>query len=298
MEDIMKKITEKLLEKFKEYLYEEEKSTATINKYICDLGKLVKYANGWELNKKLIVGYKEYLQNKGCYKSGSINSFLAAANCFFQFMDWNDLKVKTIKLQKKIFMPNNKDLSKEEYKKLINAAEKSGKIKLAMIIQTLCAIGLRVSELSFITVKSVNEGIIVVYCKGKERQILIPKALQTKLLYYIHKNGTKKGIVFCTRNGNPIDRSNIWREMKSICQKAGVEQEKVFPHNLRHFFAKTFYHSCKDIARLADILGHSSIETTRIYIMTTSSEYQKQLDGMELVIENWDMPFIDKKIQN
>lgn len=280
----MRTITNKLIEKFREYLYEEEKSNATVSKYICDIKKLKEYANGQELDKKLIVGYKEYLQNKGCYKSGSINSFLVAANCFFQFMGWNDLKIKTIKVQKKAFMPNNMDLSKAEYKKLVAAAEKSGKIQLAMLIQTLCAIGLRVSELAFITVKSVNEGTVNVYCKGKERQILIPKALQMKLLYYIHKNGTKNGVVFHTRSGKPINRSNIWREMKSLCQEAGVEQEKVFPHNLRHLFAKTFYNTCKDIAKLADILGHSSIETTRVYIMTTSREYQKHMDEMDLVV--------------
>ena len=280
----MRTVTNKLVEKFREYLYEEEKSNATVSKYICDIKKLKEYANGHELDKKLIVSYKEYLQNKGCYKSGSINSFLVAANCFFQFMGWNDLKIKTIKVQKKAFMPNNMDLSKAEYKKLVAAAEKSGKIQLAMLIQTLCAIGLRVSELAFITVKSVNEGTVNVYCKGKERQILIPKALQIKLLYYIHKNGTKNGVVFCTRSGKPINRSNIWREMKSLCKEAGVEQEKVFPHNLRHLFAKTFYNTCKDIAKLADILGHSSIETTRVYIMTTSREYQKHMDEMDLVV--------------
>lgn len=280
----MRTVTNKLVEKFREYLYEEEKSNATVSKYICDIKKLKEYANGHELDKKLIVSYKEYLQNKGCYKSGSINSFLVAANCFFQFMGWNDLKIKTIKVQKKAFMPNNMDLSKAEYKKLVAAAEKSGKIQLAMLIQTLCAIGLRVSELAFITVKSVNEGTVNVYCKGKERQILIPKALQIKLLYYIHKNGTKNGVVFCTRSGKPINRSNIWREMKSLCKEAGVEQEKVFPHNLRHLFAKTFYNTCKDIAKLADILGHSSIETTRVYIMTTSKEYQKHMDEMYFVV--------------
>ena len=280
----MRTVTNKLVEKFREYLYEEEKSNATVSKYICDIKKLKEYANGHELDKKLIVSYKEYLQNKGCYKSGSINSFLVAANCFFQFMGWNDLKIKTIKVQKKAFMPNNMDLSKAEYKKLVAAAEKSGKIQLAMLIQTLCAIGLRVSELAFITVKSVNEGTVNVYCKGKERQILIPKALQIKLLYYIHKKKKKNGVVFCTRSGKPINRSNIWREMKSLCKEAGVEQEKVFPHNLRHLFAKTFYNTCKDIAKLADILGHSSIETTRVYIMTTSKEYQKHMDEMDFVV--------------
>lgn len=170
---------------------------------------------------------------------------------------------------------------------IVTTAEKARKIKLAMIIQTLCAIGLRISELASITVKSVNSGIVIVYCKGKERQILIPKALQNKLLYYIYKNSITSGPVFCTRTGKPVDRSNIWREMKSLCKESGVEPEKVFPHNLRHLFAKTFYSTCKDIAKLADILGHSSIETTRIYIMTTSKEYQKQIDEMGLVTGKW-----------
>ncbi|MFG6394845.1 MAG: tyrosine-type recombinase/integrase [Lachnospiraceae bacterium] len=294
----MRKITDKLIKKFKEYLYEEEKSTATASKYICDLKKLAKYTGSQELTKKLIINYKEYLQNSGKYKTGSINSFIVAANCFFKFMGWEDLKVKTIKVQKKTFVPDNRDLSKEEYKKLVMAAEKAGKIKLAMIIQTLCAIGLRISELASVTVQSVNSGTVTVYCKGKERQILIPRQLQVKLLYYIHKNQTKNGVVFCTRNGKPIDRSNIWREMKSLCKEAGVEAEKVFPHNLRHLFAKTFYNTCNDIAKLADILGHSSIETTRIYIMTTSREYQKQLDIMGLSVGNWGMPGKRDKIRH
>lgn len=283
----MRKITSQMVEKFREYLYEEEKSPTTAKKYICDLNKLIIYAGEQELTKKLVISYKESLQSSKKYKSDSINSFLVAINCFFQFMGWEDLRVKTIKIQKKTFMPDNRELSKEEYKKLVTTAEKARKIKLAMIIQTLCAMGLRISELASITVKSVNSGIVIVYCKGKERHILIPKALQNKLLYYIHKNGITSGPVFCTRTGKPIDRSNIWREMKSLCKESGVEPEKVFPHNLRHIFAKTFYSTCKDIAKLADILGHSSIETTRIYIMTTSKEYQKQIDEMGLVTGKW-----------
>lgn len=293
----MKRITKQMLEKFKKYLYEEEKSHATINKYICDLSKLKMYAGDQELTKKLVISYKEYLQNSGKYQSGSINSFLVAANCFFKFMGWEHLRVKTIRVQKKSFTPDNKNLSKKEYKKLVATAEKARKIKLAMIIQTLCAIGLRISELASITVKSVNSGIVIVYCKGKERQILIPKALQNKLLYYIHKNNIKSGPVFCTRTGKPVDRSNIWREMKSLCKDAGIEPEKVFPHNLRHLFAKTFYNTCKDIAKLADILGHNSIETTRIYIMTTSKEYQEQIDKMELVAGKWGVAAWRDKIQ-
>lgn len=293
----MRKITSQMVEEFREYLYEEEKSPATASKYICDLNKLSIYAGEEELTKKLVINYKEYLQSNGEYKSGSINSFLVAVNCFFRFMGWEDLRVKTIKVQKKAFMPDNRDLSKEEYKKLVDTAEKNRKIKLAMIIQTLCATGLRISELSSITVKSVNSGIVIVYCKGKERQILIPKALQNKLLYYIHKNGITYGTVFCTKTGKPVDRSNIWREMKSLCEEAGVEPEKVFPHNLRHLFAKIFYSTCKDIAKLADILGHSSIETTRVYIMTTSKEYQKQIDGMGLVTGKWGVSGWQDKVQ-
>lgn len=294
----MRQITNNMTEKFREYLYEEEKSIATADKYVRDLKKLQKYAIGQELTKKLIINYKEYLQNSGIYKTGSINSFIVSANCFFKFMKWEDLKIKTIKVQKKTFVPDNRDLSKEEYKKLVMAAEKAGKIKLAMIIQTLCAIGFRISELASLTVQSVNSGTVTIYCKGKERQILIPRQLQIKLLYYIHKNHTKNGTVFCTRNGKPIDRSNIWREMKSLCKETDIEPEKVFPHNLRHLFAKTFYNTCNDIAKLADILGHSSIETTRVYIMTTSKEYQKQLDIMGLAVGNWGRPDKQDKIKH
>ncbi len=280
----MRKITDLSLEKYKEYLYEEEKSTATVNKYINDLNKLKKFADGKELTKTLVISYKEYLQTECCYKTSSINSFLAAANCFFEFMEWFDLRVKTIRVQKQVFTPAAKDLSKEEYKRLVKTAERTGNTRLAMIIQALCAMGIRVSELEFITVKSVKDGVVKVYCKGKERQVLIPKSLQVKILYYIYKNSISHGTVFCTNSGKPVDRSNIWREMKSLCGKADVEDGKVFPHNLRHLFAKTFYHAFKDIAKLADILGHNSIETTRVYVMTTSNEYQKQLDNMDLVI--------------
>ncbi len=280
----MRKITELSLEKYKEYLYEEEKSVAIVNKYISDLVSSFPSANFFNLFKSLIISYKEYLHADCCYKTSSINSFLAAANCFFEFMEWFDLRVKTIRVQKQVFTPAGRDLSKEEYKRLVKVAEKTGKTRLAMIIQALCAMGIRVSELEFITVNSVKDGVVKVYCKGKERQVLIPKALRVKILYYIHKNRISYGTVFCTNSGKPVDRSNIWREMKSLCGEAEVEDGKVFPHNLRHLFAKTFYHACKDIAKLANILGHNSIETTRIYVMTTSNEYQKQLDNMDLVI--------------
>ena len=277
-------ITEEKILQYQEYLYEEEKTTATIKKYICDLKKLMDYLSGREITKKLMVEYKEALRKEKGYRLTSINSFLVAANRFFEYMGWYDLRVKTYRIQKEIFVPENRDLSKAEYKKLVQAAMKKGKKRLAMILQTICAAGIRISELSCVTVESVVKGIVEIYCKGKQRIVLLPKKLQKKLLRYIQEKEIKSGILFCTSSGKPVDRSNIWKEMKGLCEEAEVTEEKVYPHNLRHLFAKEFYAVEKDIAKLADILGHSSVETTRIYIKSTSAEHQKQLNMMELVV--------------
>ena len=277
-------ITEEKILQYQEYLYEEEKTTATIKKYICDLKKLMDYLSGREITKKLMVEYKEALRKEKGYRLTSINSFLVAANRFFEYMGWYDLRVKTYRIQKEIFVPENRDLSKAEYKKLVQAAMKKGKKRLAMILQTICAAGIRISELSCVTVESVVKGIVEIYCKGKQRIVLLPKKLQKKLLRYIQEKEIKSGILFCTSSGKPVDRSNIWKEMKGLCEEAEVTEEKVYPHNLRHLFAKEFYAVEKDIAKLADILGHSSVETTRIYIKSTSAEHQKQLNMMGLVV--------------
>ena len=277
-------ITEEKILQYQEYLYEEEKTTATIKKYICDLKKLMDYLSGREITKKLMVEYKEALRKEKGYRLTSINSFLVAANRFFEYMGWYDLRVKTYRIQKEIFVPENRDLSKAEYKKLVQAAMKKGKKRLAMILQTICAAGIRISELSCVTVESVVKGIVEIYCKGKQRIVLLPKKLQKKLLRYIQEKEIKSGILFCTSSGKPVDRSNIWKEMKGLCKEAEVTEEKVYPHNLRHLFAKEFYAVEKDIAKLADILGHSSVETTRIYIKSTSAEHQKQLNMMGLVV--------------
>lgn len=282
--DMERKITGGLLEKYKEYLYEQEKSRATIQKYMCDLDKLVEFIGDRELTKVLMIEYKEYLREKKDYKTSSINSFLVAANRFFEYMEWYELKVRSFKVQKGAFMPESRELTKEEYKKLVRAAKEMGKEKTGMIIQTICVTGIRVSELSAITISAVKKGIAVIYNKGKERQILIPRDLQIRLLDYIRKHGIKKGAVFQTSKGKAVDRTWIWREMKKLCEKAGVEKDKVFPHNLRHLFARTFYTLHKDIAKLADILGHSSIETTRIYLKESYVEHQKQLNQMELLV--------------
>lgn len=277
-------ITQKELEKFREYLYEEEKSSATIQKYMRDVEKLFKYAKGKMLEKRTIIEYKEMLKSSGKYQLSSINSFLAAANCFFEFMGWHDLKVKTFRIQKKAFVPENRDLTKQEYQRLVQTARAKGKGRLSLILETICATGIRISELSEITVSDVEHGMAVIYGKGKVRQILIPKELQKKLLYYIRKEKLAQGAVFQTSGGKTVNRSNIWREMQKLCKDAGVEEGKVFPHNLRHLFAKSFYQIEKDIAKLADVLGHSNIETTRIYVKTTSHEYQRQLEAMGLVM--------------
>lgn len=283
----MKKIiTESMLEKYKIYLYEQEKSRATIQKYMCDLKKLVEFADNRELNKTLVIQYKEHLRENALYKTTSINSFLVAANRFFEFLGWYELKVKTFKMQKEVFLPENRELSKQEYKKLIKTAMNKGKVRIAMIIQTICATGIRVSELSAITIVSVKKGMATIYNKGKERQVLIPRDLQVRLLRYIRMQKIKKGMVFQTSSGNAIDRTWIWREMKKLCSDAGIDQDKVFPHNLRHLFARTFYYLYKDIAKLADILGHSSIETTRIYLKESYTEHQKQLEKLNLLVCN------------
>ena len=279
-------VTEEILSGYQEYLYEEEKSEATIKKYMRDLGKLVLYAGGKEITKKMVVGYKEYLRKKKKYKLTSINSFLVAANRLFEYLGWYDLRVRTYKIQKEAFVPENRDLSREEYKRLVKAALKKGKIRLAMIIQTICATGMRISELASVTLESVAGGVVEIYCKGKQRIILLPGKLRKKLLRYIKENKIAGGIVFRTSGGKAVDRSNIWKEMKMLSKEAGVQESKVYLHNLRHLFAKEFYTAGKDIAKLADVLGHSNIETTRGYIKTTSREHQRLLDQMGLALCN------------
>lgn len=277
-------ITEEKILQYQEYLYEEEKAMATIKKYMCDLKKLLEYAAGREMTKKLMIQYKEMLREEKGYRLTSINSFLVAANRFFEYLGWYELKVKTYRIQKELFVPADRDLSKEEYKKLVLCVLRQGKKRLAMILQTICAAGIRVSELSSVTVESVMKGAVEIYCKGKQRTVLFPKKLQKKLLRYIQEKGIISGPVFCTSSGKAVDRSNIWKEMKKLSEETEVAEEKVYPHNLRHLFAKEFYAIEKDIAKLADVLGHSSVETTRIYIKSTSEEHQKQLNMMKLVI--------------
>jgi len=277
-------ITEEIFLHYKEYLYSEEKSESTIKKYMRDLRKLAGYMAGREVTKKLVAGYKKYLKEKKGYKLTSINSFLVAANRLFEYLGWYDMRVRTYRIQKEVFVPESRNLSKAEYKRLVKAALNKGKKRLAMIIQTVCATGMRISELASVTLESVAGCVVEIYCKGKQRIILLPGKLRKKLLRYIKENKIAGGIVFRTSGGKAVDRSNIWKEMKMLSKEAGVQESKVYLHNLRHLFAKEFYTAGKDIAKLADVLGHSNIETTRGYIKTTSREHQKLLDQMDLVL--------------
>ena len=209
---------------------------------------------------------------------------LASINSLFAFLGWHDLKVKSIKLQQQIYCPEEKELTKAEYARLCRTAERNHNERLNLILQTICGTGIRVSELQFITVEAVKLGEATVSCKAKTRSVFIVKELQKKLLRYAAEQNIKSGMIFITRTGKPLSRTNIWREMKALCNEAGVNPQKVFPHNLRHLFARVFYGIEKDIAKLADILGHSSINTTRIYIISTGTEHRRRMENMRLII--------------
>lgn len=275
-------LTEKLIEQFSAHLKREEKSENTTKKYLRDVKSFADFAKG-RVTKKAVIAYKEHLLNKN-YAIHSVNSMIAALNSLFSFLGWSDCKVKAIKLQRQIYCPEEKELTKAEYMRLVNAAKSKGNRRLCLVLQTICGTGIRVSELKYITVEAVRSGEAIVSLKGKTRSVFIVRELQKKLLRYAAEQKIKSGAIFITRSGKPLSRTNIWREMKSLCTQAGVNPKKVFPHNLRHLFARTFYGIEKDIAKLADILGHSSINTTRIYIISTGNEHRRRMEKMRLII--------------
>ena len=277
----MKKITDKIIKKFREYLIDEEKSKATIEKYIRDLTVFVSWLGGAELCKTKVLEYKEYIISK--YAPASVNSILSALNSFFDFTCEYGLKVKNLKIQKQIFAKDEKELTKAEYNRLLAAAKAEGNQKLNLLMQTICATGIRVSELIYITVEALKDGRADVNMKGKLRVIIIPKELCKMLKKYAAEQKISSGSIFVTKTGRPLDRTNIWKLMKSLCESAGVNKKKVFPHNLRHLFARTFYSIEKDIVRLADILGHSSVNTTRIYTMETWEICRRQVQRLGLL---------------
>ena len=278
----MGSITKDKLAEFVSYLRAEEKADATVEKYHRDLKAFETWLGSTVVTKEAAADYKNYLLVKGRAAVG-INSSVAALNSFFLCMGW-EIRLKPLKIQRKTFRAKEKELTKEEYSRLLAAAKDKGNERLHLILQTICSTGIRVSELRFITVESTYSGMVQITNKGKTRTVFIPKKLKPLLLNYAKKRNIPSGCVFITKSGRPLDRSNIWAEMKSICQKAKVDASKVFPHNLRALFARVFYGLDKDIMRLADILGHSNVNTTRIYLMESCDVHRQRVDTLNLVM--------------
>ena len=275
-------ITIELTQDYENHLQSEEKSNHTVEKYMRDLRCFESFAGERSIDKTLTIEYKAFLEK--AYAPASANSMIAALNSFLRFVGWEDCCVKQFKVQKKTYCSENDELTKAEYLALVKAAEDERNERLSLLIQTICGTGIRVSEVEYITVEAARRGEAVVSCKGKTRTVFIVSALRKKLLGYAKKHGIESGMIFVTKNGKAMNRSNIWREMKNLCKQAGISPNKVFPHNLRHLFARTFYGIEKDIAKLADILGHSSINTTRIYIVSTGAEHKRRMERMHLIL--------------
>lgn len=267
---------------FEQHLRVEEREPSTIEKYLRDVRAFAAWLDKRPLNKEAVVAWKEHLLEVN-YAPSTINSMLIAANQFFRFQGWDELRVKTIRIQRQIFRSRDKELTKEEYARLLETAQAMGRDRLALLMETICATGIRVSEVKYITVEAVRTGRAEIALKGKIRTILLPGKLCRKLLKYAKKQQIGSGEVFLTRTGKGMSRRQIWAEMKAICKRARVAPSKVFPHNLRHLFARTFYKICRDVVQLADVLGHSSVETTRIYLASTGDEYVRRMDRLGLI---------------
>ena len=275
-------LTQREFDQFEDYLRHDEREESTIEAYLRSLTRFAEWADGRAVTKELAMEWKAALAESG-YRPISVNAMLAAVNKFFTCMGREDCKVKYLKLQRQMFRKSEKDLSKEEYQRLVQAAHEKGDLRMELILETICATGIRVGELKYITVEAVRAGVAEIALKGKIRTILLPHRLCRKLQKYAKQQKIASGKLFLTQDGLPVSRQSIWTRMKALCEAAGVERSKAFPHNLRSLFARSFYGSCHDVVRLADVLGHSSIETTRIYLMSTGKEYLRQLDKLELV---------------
>jgi len=274
-------IVQKNIQDFKNFLFSEEKSMATIEKYIRDVNAFFVFLENREVTKTLVMEYKKKL-TVGGYAVRSINSMISSVNSLLHFLGWDDCKVRLLKMQRQTYCEEEQELTKAEYLRLLKAAQMKPQLKL--VLQTICGTGIRVSELQYFTVENVKRGEVIVTCKGKRRVIMIPGKLQNLLLNYAKKQKIYTGTLFLTKRGKPLHRSSIWAQMKALCEAANVNSRKVFPHNLRKLFARTFYGLEKDIAKLADILGHSSIDTTRIYIISSGMEHRKKIERLGLVV--------------
>lgn len=274
-------ITQEHIDAYCLSLLADERAVGTIQKYRRDLAAFARWIGGAAVTKETAARWKTHLLERG-YKPETINSKLSAINGFFTYMNWA-IRVKFLKIQRQLFRDPARELTREEYTRLLTTARENRQERLALIMETLCATGIRVSELRYITVEAAKDGRATISLKGKIRTILLPTKLYRKLTKYAKKEKIASGAIFRTKSGKPISRRQVWYELKRLCGAAGVEPGKGFPHNLRHLFATTFYRACKDIARLADVLGHSSIETTRIYLAVSGAEQARQLDKLGLV---------------
>ena len=276
-------LTQEMLEPYREYLMDEERSRATVEKYLRDVRKFLEYlGDGGGVDKEKVRGFKMELIEH--YKISSVNSMLAAVNSFLEFAGRGDLKVKLLKMQKAVYSRPEREMTEKEYEGLVRTAKRLGDVKMSMLLQTIGSTGIRISELKFITVESLETGRAEIYNKGKSRIVLLPVELTRLLKKYCRKAGIRIGSIFITRQGNPLDRSNVSKKMKQLARAAGVDAAKVFPHNFRHLFARTFYNIEKDVVRLMDLLGHSNISTTRIYTMGTEEQPRRQMSRMKLVL--------------
>ena len=276
-------LTSEAIQSFKKYLREEEKSKNTIEKYLRDVRAFAEYLSGAEITKETVIAYKNKLLSEN-YAVRSVNSMLIAVNRFLRFCGLESCCVRLLKIQRQMYCAEERELTKSEYIRLCMTAAQNRNKRLNLILQTICGTGIRVSELQYITVDAVKCGKAVISLKGKTRTVFLVRELQKKLLRYAAEQGIQSGCIFITKTGRPISRTNIWREMKTLCTEANVNPKKVFPHNLRHLFARIFYGLEKDIAKLADILGHSSIDTTRLYIISTGAEHRRKLEHMRLIL--------------
>lgn len=275
-------LSEQTLASFARTMEREEREPSTIEAYLRTIRQFAAWLGPDRADKDSAVAWKQTLCGRGC-RASTVNAKLAAVNKLFACMGAERFKVRYLRVQRRVFRSADRELSRTEYQKLVDAAYKTGNPRLGLLMETICATGIRVSEVRYITLEAAKNGAAEVALKGKIRTILLPRKLCRKLLHYAKAQKIRSGEIFLTRSGKSLSRKFIWAEMKKLCGQAGVERSKVFPHNLRHLFARTFYKICRDVVRLADVLGHSSIETTRIYLMTTGREYARQLDRLGFV---------------
>lgn len=277
-----RKLTERELSAYQAHLLREERAPATVAQYLRDAGMFAAQLDGAQVTRQAAAAWRDRLLAQG-RTPATVNAKLSALNGLFRFLGWEDCRVRPLKVQRRVFRDPGRELSREEYRRLLEAAREQGRERLALLLETVCSTGIRVSELRFVTVEAARRGRAEVALKGKIRTVLLPGRLCRKLLKYAGKHRTAFGEIFRTRGGGSLSRKQIWQEMKRLCAAAGVAPSKVFPHNLRHLFATTFYRATRDIVRLADVLGHSSIETTRIYLTTTGAEHARQLERLGLL---------------